>query len=142
MAKRVLRRQRGLRDHQLIHPSRDWMIGFLFGVLLFVAGAVWSFLTFEEIANRDVDSVITEEVQQTVYQEETIDTALQLFRERRASYETLLGSAQITVPEEVVIAEEESTSDEVSADEGATETDNEPAIITSDETATSSNVSN
>lgn len=132
LIKHVLRHQRGLRDHQIIHPRRDWMVGFIAGLLLLVIGAVWSFITYREIAERDVENVDIEEVQQTVYREDMVNSALEQFRDRKESYQVLLNRTNEITPEEIVDVEdnvvpvEEVVEDNVQTEE---EVVNEPEVI-------------
>ena len=104
----VLRQQRGLRDHQIIHPTRDWMVGFIGGLILLIVGAAWSFTTYKEVGERDVESVDVGEVKQTVYREDMVNAALEQFRERKEQYEALINQPEVIVPEEVIEDEEES----------------------------------
>jgi hypothetical protein len=99
MVKKILRRQKGLRDHQMIHPRREWMIGFLAGVAVLLAGGTWSYLTYQEIAARDIDTVTVSEVQQTGYRGELINSALSNFESRVTDYRALLESANAMLPE-------------------------------------------
>ncbi len=117
LAKKIMRRQRGLRDHQIIHPQREWVVGLVLAILVVAGIAVWSSTTYLAITDRSVDTTIGDANTQTVYRTEVIDAALTQFRERAENYEQLLEN-RVTVP--VVI---ESLEPEVDIDEEELETD-------------------
>jgi hypothetical protein len=120
LIKRIVRQQQGLRDHQIIHPRRDWAIGLLLGSLLLLIGSAWSIMTYREVTDEDIVSVDPGEEQPTPYREEVVNQALERFRARAVEYETAFDRAEVTAdtrqPDEVV---EEVTSSE----SGETETD-------------------
>lgn len=95
-AKKILRRQKGLRDHQIIHPQREWIIGLL--LMCFIVGgiAVWSSTTYLSITDQSVTTNNSETGSQTVYRTEVVDAALTMFRERAENYEKLLENRIVT----------------------------------------------
>lgn len=113
IAKQILKRQKGLRDHQIIHPVREWFTGLAFGLLVVVVGGIWSFVTYNEISDRDVDSSGAGEITQNVYRGEMVDTALDLFRDRKNAFAELSGTASVYLP----TAEEEATESELEESE-------------------------
>jgi len=92
IARKVLKRQRGLRDHQMIHPAREWLFGLLVAVGFLAAGTTWSFITFQDLSERNVENVDEVKIKQSGYQPEAIDGALELFKERIERYEALTTS--------------------------------------------------
>lgn len=137
IAKRIIRRQRGLRDHQMIHPRREWSVGLVSGFVLLLGGAVWSFLTYGEVSERDVQNVGAVEVQQTVYREEMVEAALEQFRQKKSDYQELLVASETNNPDieevEVIIDPIEAfTEEEVPEEEGL-----EQEVIETDETEVS-----
>lgn len=126
IAKRIIRRQKGLRDHQIIHPRREWAIGLLVACLLLIGGASWSFVTYNEVSERDVQSVNTTKVEQNVYQEGLVEAALEEFRSRREGYDVLLDDTENTQPEIIEKVETPDTETQLEPEEPveSTDTDN------------------
>jgi hypothetical protein len=113
IARKILKRQRGLRDHQMIHPVREWTIGLIVAVLFLIIGGGWSFVTYQELSSRDVQNVEAVEIKQSGYRPETINSALQLFRERIEQYQVLTTSPLSPLTDEQPIVEEIQTIDVV-----------------------------
>jgi hypothetical protein len=102
------------------------MTGLLTGTVLLVGGAVWSFLTYGEVSERDIQNVGAVEVQQTVYRGEMVEAALEQFRQKKSDYQALLGASGIEnldIEEVEIIAdpieafEEEVSEEELETDE-------------------------
>lgn len=98
IAKHILKRQRGLRDHQIIHPAREWFIGLCTSLLILVGGAVWSTFTYLEVSERTVESASTEAVAGNVYRGDIVAAALEKFRERTDNFDQLLENRVQIVP--------------------------------------------
>lgn len=136
LVKRILRRQQGLHDHQMIHPRREWLTGFITGLLLLIAGGAWSSITYQEVGERDVENINVEEVKQTIYRGDIVDSALDEFRDRNEKYRALLNESntetleiepaedveEITEPEEVI---EEPVPEEVLVEDPVVEVEDE-----------------
>jgi hypothetical protein len=105
----------------MIHPQREWVLGLVFGLLTLVGGAGWSFLTYGEVSERDVQNVDTVEVQQTVYRGEMVEAALEQFRQKNSEYQALLVASTINnldIEEDEMIADStESSGEEVTEEE-------------------------
>lgn len=121
--KRIIRNQRGLQDHQMIHPRREWGVGLVVGMLAFTGGAVWSYITYNEVRERDIESVNPAEVQQNVYQEGLVNAALSEFRQRKISYETLLNASTFIAPIQEEVEEEVNFDDDAPEPVTATATE-------------------
>ena len=106
IAKRVLKRQSGVRDHQIIHPRREWAVGLLGGLILLIVGATWSFFTYRDVSGREVENTDTVEVEQTIYRDELVNAALEKLRERQASYQALLDERNSYRPPIEVVEEQ------------------------------------
>lgn len=96
-------------DKNIMHPKREWFIGLFIGLMFLSAGATWSFRTYHQFSSVTVEesSDVLEEV---VYRETLVDTALFDFATRKKGYDTLkaelLSKRKITPPpvvEEVVV---------------------------------------
>ncbi len=117
IAKKILKRQKGVRDHQIIHPQREWTLGLLGGLILLIAGGAWSVVTYQEVTERDVENTQTEEIKQTIYRDDIVNTALRDLEERHQRYLNMIEEYQVDEPvyfeeeiedsEEVEIVEEE-----------------------------------
>ncbi len=115
IAKRVLKRQSGLRDHQIIHPTREWFTGLLAGAILLAGGATWSVWTYENVSDKGVEDAEAQEAEQIIYRDDMVNTALETLRERQEIYQGIIDTKkaqQVTVIEEV-----EEDSDEGEIDE-------------------------
>ena len=106
IAKHVLKRHRGVRDHQIIHPMREWTVGLFGGMILLILGATWSVLTYREVSNRGVENAGTVEVEQTIYRDDLVNAALEKLRERQADYQALLDNRDSYQPSTEEMEEE------------------------------------
>ncbi len=95
---KILRRQAGLHDYQIMHPTRDWLIGLCFAVTVFLVGAALSAqLYFSNINTTLVMDDSAEEV--VVYRESIVEAALKELEERDAVYQQLqVSSGRVSVP--------------------------------------------
>jgi len=118
IAKGILRKQKGIRDHQIIHPAREWWIGVLLSLVVFSGIATWSIATYSEYSNTSVVASTQATETGVVYRESLIEAALEQFSERQDNYEQLLLNRVRNIPvvvEEVIEFEIESatTTDDV-----------------------------
>jgi len=105
LARRIIRRQKGLHDHQMIHPKREWLVGLFFGLVLLVSGGAWSIITYDEVKNLNIESVNITEIEQTIYRGDMVEAALKEFRDRKESYQLFLDETDVVI--EVSAVEEE-----------------------------------
>ena len=137
IAKRVFKHQRGVHDHQIIHPERDWFIGLSGGLLLLVLGSAWSVLTYRDVSDSGVENSGVSEVQQISYREDMITTALEKTNERQDNYQTLLDERKATQPlvEEVVDEKSEpEVEEEVVSEENRDQSTELPVVSVPEET--------
>ena len=87
-----------MRDHQIIHPQRDWTLGLLGGLILLIAGGAWSVVTYQEVTERDVENTQTEEIKQTIYRDDIVNTALRDLEERHQRYLNMIEEYQVDEP--------------------------------------------
>ena len=105
IAKKVLRKQKGLRDHQLIHPAREWLIGILLGLGCFTVIAWGSVATYITYSNVTVTGTTDVEAEKVVYRAELVDAALKVFGEREKNYTELLENRVSVLPVETIPVE-------------------------------------
>jgi hypothetical protein len=103
MARKVFKHERGLVDPQIMHPTREWLVGLVVMILVFAAIAAWSAQTYLENRNISVDSVSASDIDSTTYREAQVEEALRMIVDREAELQNLLGVAPATptVSEEI-----------------------------------------
>lgn len=134
IVRRILRQQRGIHEHQLIHPRREWAIGLLVGFLCLAGGGIWSYLTFQDVSKRDVTSINAVTIEQNVYQENVVNTALGTFEKRKEKYQAMLQVAQSIEPEvieEATVEVEDNVASETVVENVTTDTEEagEPQVV-------------
>lgn len=116
--KKIARKKRGLRDHQIIHPQREWFLGLFFTLLIVAGMATWSCLTYFNVTNRSIETDAEVLTNQTVYRTEIVDAALAEFRQRAENYDQLLEN-RIEIPIQNEIAESTEVEVEEVSDQGS-----------------------
>jgi predicted house-cleaning noncanonical NTP pyrophosphatase (MazG superfamily) len=97
-----------LRDQQLMHPEREWVIGLVGATLLFLL--VTSVSVYAYFKNQSVDIKIPiDETTKTVYRESVVDEVLTILEKRRNILEEL---NQEDLPKEMEVVSEIATSTE------------------------------
>lgn len=112
IAKKIMRHQRGVREHQIIHPVREWLIGIAAFVLLAATAAYWAFVMYVEINSRSVELSAAPVAEIVVYRPELVNAALARFGEREATYRELLENRITTVQPSILEVIEETTDEE------------------------------
>lgn len=92
MANKILHRQAGLRDYQIMHPTRDWHIGLAVAVSIFLVGAATSAQLYFSNINTSLEAQVTPE-EVIVYRETVVEAALERLVEREETFRQLQGSA-------------------------------------------------
>ncbi len=97
LAKRLTRADRGLRDPQLMRPTREWATGLIVAFVIFMLSGLWSAQTY--LTYRDISFQETEQYQDevVVYRESMVESALQEFDRRAVDQETFLNNVRKTV---------------------------------------------
>lgn len=102
MAKHVLRKQSGLRDPQIMHPEREWIVGILVALLIFFFCMFWSIYAYIENKNVSFEEANTSGTEEVVYRESLVKEALEIFAERKVVLDSLIGRGapppQVEVP--------------------------------------------
>jgi|GEM_PF-1170334 len=136
-AKGIVRSQKGLQNHQLMHPRREWLIGIVVALCIFSASIVWSSLKYFEYQNIEQQAVTEPEAPVTVYRKNLVDEALASFAAKQARLNALVGKNTTQIP--TVVVDEEAQEGGDSAEEtGATSSN--PVTATSTPPATSTPV--
>ncbi len=98
IAKNILRSQKGVRNHQLMHPSREWFIGLGIATKIFVITLVWSAYTYMQHTNENITLEAPAEEQPVVYRESLVNSALELFSVREQQYNDFFFSGSAIEP--------------------------------------------
>jgi len=97
LARRITKADTVLRDPQLFHPAREWRIGLIVAMLIFIASAVWSMQTYTFFRDASVVQEVTAATEEvTVYRESLVEAALTAYEERAAAHMLLLQKVQVT----------------------------------------------
>lgn len=97
MAKKVFRHERGLRDLQIMHPEREWLVGLLVMVLVFATSATWSAQVY--LKNKNVSAAPTTTGEgENVYREPQVKEALRIAQVQEDELRGLLGAAPTAPP--------------------------------------------
>ena len=107
IAKKMMRKHQGLRDPQIIHPRRDWIIGVFLSLAAFAGIAWWSGMSYLNYSNISVIESVELADTSVVYKEGQVNAALELFKEQTDNYNQLLQNRVRYVPtivEEEVVA--------------------------------------
>lgn len=73
----ALRRSRGLEDHHLMHPTREWFSGLAVALVLLVSGAAWCAYLYWDYNTIEADTSATSDAPVSIYQKAAVDSALQ-----------------------------------------------------------------
>jgi hypothetical protein len=115
MVKAAIRRDRGIPDRRLMHPSREWAIGLILCLVIVLAGSIYAIIVFEKYSSISIDDSAVE-VEQLRYQRATALEAIEIYEQKQTNYEKLISSRPIRVIEPESNIEDEQT-DSVSTSE-------------------------
>lgn len=103
IAKKILKHRQQVRDHQIIHPKRDWAIGLLFSIILLGAFGWWNVSTYMTYSNTAVTGSVTLDNQVVVYREGQVMEALDRFAAKEQRFNELVEDNRVSsvLPEEV-----------------------------------------
>lgn len=93
IAKKIIKRQRGLRDIQIMHPAREWHLGMLVALLLVLGSVILSASTYYKNKQTDITAVSTSEVETVVYRETMVEAALENLAERDSVRKALISES-------------------------------------------------
>lgn len=94
LLKKLERQKKGLSDPRIMHPEREWAIGIVAMILVFLGSAYWSSQVY--LKNRNVTSaeVPTDEV--VVYKEGIVTDVLKRFEKNDETYRQLTQGIAVT----------------------------------------------
>lgn len=96
LARRITKTDTVLRDPQLFHPAREWRIGLIVAMLIFIASAIWSMQTYIFFRDSSAVQEVSPVEEVTVYRESLVEAALTAYEERAAAHTLLLQKVQVT----------------------------------------------
>ena len=98
MVAHIIRRDKGIADPQLMHPTREWFVGLFIAFVIVVCGSwfcVYIFSTYRDKMNTPV--VVTEPA--VPYQAARIAEAIKIFEAKQRTFSEILTGAGTTVAE-------------------------------------------
>lgn len=114
--KKLARKPGSLHDQQLMHPEREWVIGLV--VSLFIFLLVASVSVYIYFKNQTINvQVSSDGTEQTVYRESVVKEALIIIKSREERLRSL--NREIVLPE-IVEIESATTTTEILSDVGTT----------------------
>lgn len=133
MAKNILRHNRGIKKRQIMHPPREWTLGLVFCLLIFISFSIWSTQTYLKYKEISVDTTQVSSEEVVVYRGAMVSDALNLFRQKEQKFNQLLNiSAAIELEEVEELPNEADTATSTSEVEGVDFTAQETSPTTID----------
>lgn len=121
----ALRRSRGLEDHHLMHPTREWFSGLAVALVLLVSGAAWCAYLYWDYNTIEADTSTSSDTPVTIYQKAAVDSALQELEARAnrlAEEKRILESNRISPPPQIVDVQETPSPESATPENTATPT--------------------
>jgi hypothetical protein len=109
LAKNFFHKEKTLKSPRLMHPKREWLIGLMVAVLLFIGTAGWSAYSYIYYRDFTPDNSDLETSEVTVYRESLVEEALNQYQQREQTYNDLLD--QNFQPEELTTPENSTSTD-------------------------------
>lgn len=130
MVRHVTRHSRGVRDPQIVHPMREWIIGVGFVLVGVMVGGLYSFVVYNRTLSDQAEQPIVP-VAMVPYQAMIVERALDVYGDRRAQYDAILGTTPVPVPtdENDELDQVSTTSPQVTAEPAGDEVEAPPVII-------------
>ena len=86
IAKKILKHQKGLREHQIIHPGREWAIGILLALFSLVLIVGWNVYSYDRYSSDEITNIVPDTQEVVVYREQMVAEALAIFSERSNTF--------------------------------------------------------
>ncbi len=107
----VLRKTRGLPDHQIMHPEREWFTGLGFGLVILGVSVVWYMSVYQHYSNTDNFNTNNKaDSAPVVYREQEVAKALEVLKQREQNYAELKSALQagpVIIPPALPVLEAE-----------------------------------
>ena len=114
IAKHLIRKQRNLSDHRLMHPRREWLLGLLVLLVVLVAGISYQTYNFEYFSDID-KATFAEELPRVNLSSAGIDTVLQKTEADRETFASIVAKYD-AAPTESIVTEVATTTAETTED--------------------------
>jgi hypothetical protein len=114
MAKHIFKKGQRSQNPKIIHPSRDWIIGVLFALVVFGVSTGWSAHTYLQYRDVSITYDNTNDSEVIVYRESMVKKAIEIFTNRDKLH------VQLKSGEVVVVLDE--TKEDPSATASSTDT--------------------
>lgn len=111
MAKHIVRRGKGRPDGRIMHPERDWLVGFLTAVVLFLGGVAYAGFVFYSAWQYDPETLEVD-VEAVTYERDLVRSVTETYEAREQAFRELRRDpvpAATTTPETEGGEEEDST---------------------------------
>jgi hypothetical protein len=102
MAKNILRSDKNNINPKLMHPTRDWEIGMIIGLVIIVVTAAWSANTYLSYRGTSTISGTQTEAEPVVYRESLVQAALQEYETRSEESQAEEVAPNSTTTDEVI----------------------------------------
>ncbi len=86
----IRNRTRGRRDHNIIHPTREWFLGLLGATIGLIGGSLFSVNLYQSYKSLSPEPIGGNGAAVTVYREREVEKALTTLTERAAEHESIL----------------------------------------------------
>ncbi len=98
LVRRITKRTQIIRAPQLIHPTREWMIGLMSALCVIIAGSIWSTSLYLESRNQvTTESIATDEANEAVtYRATVVEEALTSYQARAQVFQNLVNANPTT----------------------------------------------
>ncbi len=120
MVAHIIRRDKGIADPQIMHPTREWFIGLAVAVLIVILGSWFCWYIYSEYSRTINTSLsVTEPV--LPYQAATIADAIKIYETKQLKFSEILGksgkeeSIEVSTTTEILIEPEESVTTPIPA---------------------------
>lgn len=105
MLRSIVRKRDGLGDHRIMHPIRDWFIGWLIALVLLAGFGFWWTTLYWKYTGVETTDSFSNNAPLTIYRENEVKQAINQLDLKKAAYtknkEKLLQSRYVTPPVEV-----------------------------------------
>lgn len=120
MVRNVLRRDKGLQDSRIMHPTREWFIGLVVLCVIVVVGGGYSALSYVNFDTKEYSDADASQGLIT-YRAAQVEQAIAKYSNKKNEHEQLIGDIPAVIPEPEPATVASSTSDGTSSEVPAEE---------------------